>query len=131
MHKPPGVVALPLLKSKTEIVERCLINIKTRVIGSQYSNLLRRKIKDLSKLRFALPDLVFSLLCCGDVCNSAHIFQVARGTLQRASQNVEVLHRTIRHQQPMLTIKIFPLVACAVDSLLSEISVVGMNSLEY
>src|ERR1700733_8623436 len=79
MHKPPGVVALPLLKSKTEIVERCLIHIKTSVIGSQYSNLLRREIDDLSKLHFALPDLRLCLLAFGNVHYGADEFNEIAG----------------------------------------------------
>src|SRR6267378_6221838 len=44
---------------------------------------------------------------------------------------MEVLDRTIRHQQPMLKIQIRPSLGRAVECLLHELSVVGMNSLHY
>src|SRR5271168_5405993 len=72
-----------------------------------------------------------SLLALGYVSQSTHKFQVARGSLRLAKQNIKVLHRTIRHLQPMLEIKLFPCPDRAVDSLLHEVSVVRMNSLEY
>ena len=43
---------------------------------------------------------------------------------------MEVLHRTVRQQQPMLKIKICPCLRRAGDNLLHEFSVFGMNSLE-
>ena len=77
MKKSATVEAQTLLKGKTEIIERRLIDINTSVIRSQYSNLLRRDIQDLSKLPFAVPDLLFRLLCRGDGCHGAHIFEAA------------------------------------------------------
>src|SRR6266403_4824938 len=44
---------------------------------------------------------------------------------------MEVLDRTVRHQQPMLKIQIRPSLGRAVECLLHELSVVGMNSLHY
>ncbi len=42
-----------------------------------------------------------------------------------------MLHRAVRHQQTLLKTKICPRLGRAVESLLHEISVVGMRSLEY
>src|SRR6266403_4226665 len=44
---------------------------------------------------------------------------------------MEVLDRTVRHQQTMLKIQIRPSLSRAVECLLHEISVVGMNSMHY
>ena len=84
MHKPSRVAALPLLKGKTEIIERCLIRIKPRAIGSQDSNLLRCEIQDLSELHFALPDLFFRLLALTTLC------------MQRLVGSLEIFNRSFR-----------------------------------
>src|SRR5260370_2291876 len=84
----------------------------------------------LRQITLASPQRFFCPLALGDVRHGTHIFEGARGSLQRASQNVEVLDRTVRHQQTMLKIKICSCLGRAVDSLLHEISVVGMNSSE-
>src|SRR6266853_2277975 len=44
---------------------------------------------------------------------------------------MELLDRTFRQQQPMLKIQIRRSLGCAVECLLHELSVVGMNSLRY
>src|SRR5882757_6443752 len=51
--------------------------------------------------------------------------------LQGMSYEVDMLDPAIRHQQTMLKIKIRPFPRCAVESLLHEIPVVGMKSLQY
>src|SRR5258707_7833490 len=127
----PAAGTPPFVKSKAVIIQRGLVDIKAAAIGPQYDDVLRRKIHDLSKLPFALPDLFFRLLCCAEVRHGTHIFEVARRRFQRASQQVDVLDSTIRHQQTMFNIKIRLFVGCVVDSLLDEISVAGMTSLQY
>src|SRR6266478_6026266 len=55
------VSAPPLIQSKPEIIEHGLVGIKTSAIAirPQYGDVLRREIQQLSKLHFALPDLLF------------------------------------------------------------------------
>ncbi len=71
------VAASPLFKSNAVIIERGLIGIQASAIRPCYAYDLRRTIQELSKLHFALPDLLFRLLCCGDVRHGADIFDVA------------------------------------------------------
>src|SRR5260221_3729894 len=71
MKQPVRVGGLPLLKSQTVIIERGLVVIKTLSVWSQYGDVLRRKIKELSELLFALPDLLFRPLALGDVADEA------------------------------------------------------------
>src|ERR1700758_2692100 len=106
VKKPQTVAAPPLFESTTTIIERCLIGVKTSAVGHYNGDQLRGQIQDLSKLHFALPDLLFRLLCRGDVSHGTHIFELARARLQRASYNVEVLDRSVRHQQTMSKIKV-------------------------
>ena len=98
---------------------------------SQHADLLRCEVKELPQIPVALPDLLLRLLCRGDVGHGTDIFELARGRLQRASYNVEVLDRAVRHQQTMFKIKVCLVPGRAVESLLPQISVVGMNALEY
>src|ERR1700757_2153754 len=91
VKKTQTVTAPPLFESTTTIIERCLIGIKTSAIGHYNGDQLRGQFQDLSKLHFAFPDLLFRLLCRGDVGHRTHKFELARGSLRRASYNVEVL----------------------------------------
>src|SRR6201982_1277301 len=88
---PQTVTAPPLFESTTTIIERGLIGIKTSAVGHYNGDQLRGQFKDLSKLHFAFPDLRFRLLCRGDVGHGTHKFELARGRLQCASYNMEVL----------------------------------------
>src|ERR1700752_378296 len=91
VKKPQTVTAPPLLESTTTIIERCLIGIKTSAVGHYNVDQLRGQFQDLSKLLFVFPDLLFRLLCRGDVGHGTHKFELARESLRRASYNVEVL----------------------------------------
>src|SRR5258708_17005949 len=71
MKQSVRVGGLPLLKSKTVIIERGLVVIKTPCVWSQYGDVLGRKIKELSELLFALPDLLFRPLAFSDVADEA------------------------------------------------------------
>src|SRR5580658_4566933 len=85
----------------------------------------------LRQVCLALSQCCFRLLCRGDVHHSAHIFKVALRSLQRATQCVNLLDSTGRHQQAMLKIEICLFVDHVVENLPHAISIVGMNSLEY
>src|ERR1700733_4330669 len=91
VKKPQRVAAPPLLESTTTIIERSPIGINTSAVGHYNGDQLRSQFQDLSKLHFALPDLLCRLLCRADVRHGAHIFQVTWRRFQGASYNVEVL----------------------------------------
>ena len=65
MKERARVGAPPLLKSKTVIIERGLVDIrtgfrkKTAAIGPQYGDVVRREVKELPKLQLLLPDFLF------------------------------------------------------------------------
>src|SRR5258708_35760380 len=61
MKQSVRVSGLPLLKSKTVIIERGLVVIQTPSVWSQDGDVLMRKIKELSELLFALPDFRLGL----------------------------------------------------------------------
>ena len=69
--------ALPLLKSKTVIIQRGLVDIEPAATRPKYGEMLRREIKDLPKIPVALPDFLFRLRCHRDIRHGAYIFEVA------------------------------------------------------
>ncbi len=95
------IAAPPLLKGKTEIIERGLIGIKTRAIRPKYAYELWREIQDLAKLTFALPDLLLRLLtfllrlfALGDVNHGTHEFdQIAGWAENGMAHHVDVSDR--------------------------------------
>src|SRR6202051_4381153 len=86
----------PLSKSKTVIVELGPVAINTAAIGSEYSDVLRREVQNLLKLPFALSDLFFCLLCCGDVCRGTHeLHHISRCVQNRLADGVDVFYRAV------------------------------------
>src|SRR2546427_10824755 len=67
MNQALQISGLPLLKSHTVIVERGLIVVQTTSIRPKFGDVLRRQIQQLSKLPFALPDLLLGALAVMDV----------------------------------------------------------------
>src|ERR1700730_583744 len=76
-------------------------------------------------LRFLRP---FSL---ADVHHRSDKREVSRLAHQGTGHHLEMLDRTIGQQQPMLQIKIPPLVSGAIECLLKEIFVFGMRLLNH
>ena len=59
--------------------------------------MLRRDVEDLSKLPFAFPDLLFRLLCRGDVHQGTHELLHIPGSVQnRMADCVGVFYSAIR-----------------------------------
>src|SRR5260370_12491871 len=86
------ICASPLLKGKTVIIERGLVVIERTSIGPKFGNVLRREVKELPELPFALPDLHFCLLCGGDVHRGPYKFYEVSPLVQdRIADYVEVL----------------------------------------
>src|SRR5260370_27377696 len=68
----------------------------------------------------------------GDIRYRPHAFKVTRFIVCcRMTHDSNVLHRAIRHQQPMFKIESLPLPCCLIESFLDEGSVLRMGSLEY
>jgi len=62
----------------------------------------------------------------------AHEFQIICTTMHRGmAYDAKILHRTIRHQQPVLKIKILLLLLRRIDDPLDGFDVLWMNSFEY
>src|ERR1700720_3970623 len=98
MTQPATIVSPPLLKGKTDIIERGWIGIKKGAVGirPQHIVVLRHQLQDLSKLAFALPDLLLRLLCSGDVhYRSDKFYEVAFLIDDRMSDRMEVLDKSV------------------------------------
>src|ERR1700720_4779135 len=98
MTQPATIVSPPLLKGKTDIIERGWIGIKKGAVGirPQHIVVLRRQLQDLSKLAFALPDALLRLLCSGDVHHrSDKLYEVAFLIDDRMSDRMEVLDSSV------------------------------------
>ncbi len=85
------VAASPVFKSNAVIIERGLIGIKTSAIRPCYAYERRREIQDLSKLPFALPDLLFRPIALGDVDHSTHeLNQIAGRAEKRVAYYMDI-----------------------------------------
>ena len=90
------ISALPLVNSKTVIIERGLVVIKRTSIRPKFGDVHGREIKKLAELPFALPDLRFRLLCLGDIHRSPNKFyEIARLVQDRLTDNVEALDGSV------------------------------------
>src|ERR1700730_16750852 len=86
----------PLPKSNTVIIERGLVVIKRTSIGAKFSDVLRREVKELPELPSALPDLLFGLLCGGNIYRRPDKFyEVARLVQDRMADRMEVLDDSV------------------------------------
>src|SRR6185295_14804208 len=96
MNEPTGTkkasgCLLPLFKSKTDVVERNAVGIKTFASGSKYGNLLRREVHYLPELHFLLPDLRVGRLALSDIDYSTNELNEIAGRAQnRMSYDVHV-----------------------------------------
>src|SRR5260370_38139043 len=86
-----GVAASPVFKGNAVIIERGLIGIKTSAIRPCDAYERRREIQDLSKLPFALPDLLFRPIALGDVDHSTHeLNQIAGRAEKRVAYYMDI-----------------------------------------
>src|SRR5271170_6809404 len=122
---------LHLLKRQTHVLERSSIRIDRLSIRTVDDNQLRYGVDNAEELVFILPALLLCLFCCGEVRHSTYKFKIPRRGYPRASRKLEVLDRTVRHQQTVFKIKVGSRLSCPVESLLRSISIVGMNSSKY
>src|SRR5712671_1861614 len=125
--------APPLFKSKPEIIEHGLIGIKTSAIAIRpyYGDVLRREIQDLSKLHFALPDLLFRLLTFGDICRATdELHQIPRCVQDRMADGVDVFHRAARKKDSEFHFVIRLVRYCSIECPLPLGSILRMNALQ-
>ena len=74
------------------IIERSLVVIERSSIRPKFRDVKRREVNELPELPFALPDLLFRLLCRGDIHHRPDKFyEVARLVQDRMSDSMEVL----------------------------------------
>ena len=59
MKQRVGLSALPLLKGEPVVIERGAVVVQTTAIGPELGDVLRREVKNLAKLSFALPNPLF------------------------------------------------------------------------
>src|SRR5208283_67252 len=72
------------------------------------------------------------ILALGDVRYRPHEFQVIRfAERRRMTHNANVLHRTIRHQQPVFKIKVLPLPERSLGYLLDQRPIFRVSSPQY
>src|ERR1700733_5694451 len=128
MKQLKQIGALPLLKGKTVIIERDSVVKERTSIRSKFGDERRRKIKDLPQSPFALPDLLFCLLCFGDVHRSTNkLYEVARFVQDRMADNVDVLDGSVRKNNAAVCLIISLLDFASFKDFLSALPVVGMN----
>src|ERR1700683_1699221 len=128
MKQPLKIGGLPFLQSDAEIIKRRPIGVEACAVGPQFGDVQRREVEKLPGFLFALADLLFRLLCRGDVRGGAHKVKIA--CLHRAANDVDVFHSATRHQQTMFYIVIRLFFCRLVEGLPNETSIAGMNSLK-
>src|SRR6266478_2737896 len=131
MKQPVQISALPLLKSKAEIIERSLVDIMVAAIGPQFDDVLRREVQDMPELSFALADFLFRLLALGDVCRAAHEFRhIPGGVENRMADGVDMFDRAVWKWDSEFDFIIRLFTYCSIDCLLPLDSILWMNALQ-
>src|SRR5262249_861120 len=69
-------------------------------------------------------------LAVGDVSDCADEFGVACLICRRATDDLEILNRSVRHQQPMFESELRPVPRSTLNDLLDRLSVIRMGSLD-
>jgi len=128
MEQAMQISALPLVNSKTVIIERGLVVIKRTSIRPKFGDVHGREVKKLSELPFALPNLRFRLLCVGDIHRGPNkFFEVARLVQDRMADNMEVLDGTVGKNNAVVCLIIGLLPFASFKHLLNGPSVLRMN----
>src|SRR5262245_56349768 len=121
----------PLFESKTDVIERTTVGIKTFTIRSKYRNLLRREVHDLPEFHFLLPDLLLGPLPLSDVDYGAYNFdEMARLAHDRMAYRVNVPDATIWMHDAVIPFKLSTLSNSRLSHFPEARSVVGMNPLK-
>jgi hypothetical protein len=118
-----------LLQSDAEIFEHCAIGVESASISRKYTVVVRRQIQNLPKLCFLFADSLFRSPVGRDVSHRAHEFGAAPLICRRATDDLDVLNRSIRHQQSMFESELRPITRSTLNDLLDRLSVVRMGSL--
>jgi hypothetical protein len=128
MEQAIQITPLPLVNSKTVIIERGLVVIKRTSIRRKFGDVHRREVKKLSELPFALPDLRFRLLCLGDIHRGPDIFhEVARLVQDSMADNMQVLDGTVGENNAVVCLIIGLLAFASFKHLLNGPSILRMK----
>src|SRR5437899_2885717 len=96
MNQRIQISAPPLVKSHTVKIERGLVGRDTTSTRAKFDNMLGREVNELSQLSFALPDLLFRLLCSGNIHRGPDKFyDVARLVQDRMADRMQVLDGSV------------------------------------
>src|SRR5579859_6500575 len=91
----------PLIKTKSEVIERRAVGIKTFPVGSEYNDKLRREVQHLPELHFLCLKLLFRLLAIFNVdTGSVPSCYVPPLIFKRISADQKAAIRTVVPQQP-------------------------------
>src|SRR6266481_5807381 len=70
---------LPFFETKTEVIERDAVGIKTFTVRSVYRNMLRREVQHLPKLHFTSAQFLLCSFTFSDVDHSAGVLNEIAG----------------------------------------------------
>src|SRR5216684_7148180 len=131
MNEPISVAASPVFKSNAVIIERGLIGIQTSAIRPCYAHEQRREIQDLSKLHFALPDLLFRLFTFGDICRATHeLHQIPRCVPNGMADGIDVFDSATRKKNSKFHFVIRLFRYCSIECPFPLGSILRMNALQ-
>src|SRR6476620_655074 len=85
----------------------------------------------LGEIGFASPDSLFPDFTLRDIHDRADNFFVARLVPEAMCKIMKMLYRTIRHQQPMLIIKVSSALRGTLKNVCKTAGIVRMRSLQY
>src|SRR5258707_1193458 len=85
----------------------------------------------LGEIRFASPNRLFRDFMLCDIHDRADNLFVARFVLNAMCKIMNMLYRTIRHQQPVLAVKVMSALRRTPKNVCEKAHIVRMRSLEY
>src|ERR1700719_5177036 len=131
MKQPIQISAAPLLKSKAVIIKCGLIVVERTSVRPKFGDVLGRQLQDLSKLAFALPDLLLRLPCRGDVHHRFDkLYEVAFLIDDRMSDRMEVLDSSVEKNNAVVRFIVCFLDFGHFEKLLNPFCVLRMISIE-
>src|SRR5579863_2383539 len=120
--------AAPIIKSKAEVIKTHAIEIETLPAWSENSYELWCEIQHLPQFRFLLLKPLFGQSTFRYIHDCADRFLIAAAVSQRVRKTTNVFYRTIRHQQPMLEIKVTSALSSPLKDALEKFHIVRMDS---
>src|SRR6202022_3545241 len=116
MKQPIQISALPLLKSKTIIIECGLVVIERTSIRPKFRDVQRREVEELPELDFALPDLFFRPLALGDVDHGTHeLNEIAGWAENRVTYYVDISDLAAGMNDSVVQLEVRPFALCSLE----------------